>query len=78
MNPPEVFRDIGTHLANLEVDHDCLDSYVLLDVSAAFDTVIHNILLSRLQNYIGIEDTALAWCKSYLYNRTQHVYIGTV
>ena len=59
------------------MDNGNLTALVLLDLSAAFDTVDHNILLSRLQNHLGIEDTAQAWCKSYLYQRTQHVCIGT-
>ena len=75
----------GTEAALVRVSNDILSSMdngnltalVLLDLSAAFDTVDHNILLSRLQNHLGIEDTALAWCKSYLHNRTQHVCIGT-
>ena len=49
---------------------------VLLDLSAAFDTVDHKILLSRLQYHLGIHDIALDWCKSYLLNRPQHVCIG--
>jgi len=39
---------------------------VLLDLSASFDTIDHNIVLNRLENYVGICGTALAWFKSYL------------
>ena len=48
---------------------------VLLDLSAAFDTVDHNILLNRLQTRYGIEGKALQWFRSYLTNRTQAVLI---
>ena len=34
---------------------------LLLDMSAAFDTVDHNILLSRLSTSFGINGKALAW-----------------
>jgi len=45
----------------------------LLDLSAAFDTVDHNILLWRLQNSFGIDGMALQWINSFLTNRTQAV-----
>ena len=44
---------------------------VLLDLSAAFDTVDHNILLSVLQYRFGVTDVALDWFRSYLGDRTQ-------
>ena len=50
---------------------------VLLDLSAAFDTIDHNILLDRLENWVGVKGTALDWFRSYLQNRTFAVSMGT-
>ena len=48
---------------------------VMLDLSAAFDTVNHNILLTRLNEELGICGLALEWFKSYLDKRGQRVSI---
>jgi len=48
---------------------------VLLDLSAAFDTLDHEMLLHRLQD-IGVTDMALTWMRSYLQGRKQCVKIN--
>ena len=49
---------------------------VLLDLSAAFDTVDHDKLLEILEKDIGVTGTALKWFESFLKGRTQRVKIG--
>ncbi len=58
----------------LSSDHGCISLLVLLDLSAAFDTIVHNILLKRLENSVGISGSALAWFKSYLSDR--HLFVA--
>ena len=47
----------------------------MLDMSAAFDTIDHNILIDILMNDFGVVDNALRWFRSYLANRREHVVI---
>ncbi len=56
-------------------DRGYISLLVLLDLSAAFDTIDH-ILLNRLENSVGISGNALAWFKSYLSDRHQFTAVN--
>lgn len=49
---------------------------VLLDLSAAYDTVDHDIFLNRLSNYFKFSGKALQWFESYIRGRMVHVKVG--
>ena len=76
----------STETALLRILHDLLlatDSkqvslLTLLDLSAAFDTIDHSILLTRLNETFGISNTALSWFESYLSDRTQTVSVNGI
>ena len=53
-----------------------ITALTLLDLSAAFDTTDHTILLDRLNVHYGINELALGWFKSYLSGRTHSVKVG--
>lgn len=74
----------STETALLKVKDDIMTSLhhrqcvflVLLDLSAAFDTVSHGILFQRMQQELGITGTALQWVKSYFSGRTTSICIN--
>jgi fibrillarin-like rRNA methylase len=50
---------------------------IALDLSAAFDTVNHAVLIKRMEETFGVKGTVQAWIQSYLSFRTQYVKIGS-
>ena len=73
----------GTETITLKLINDVLVGFesdsativLLIDLSAAFDTVDINKLLNILEKDLGIKGVALAWLKSFLTGRTQRVKI---
>jgi hypothetical protein len=71
----------STETALLAIQNDLLSAadagmgsaLLLLDLSAAFDTVDHQRLLKRLASTFGVTGSALGWFQSYLSGRTQSV-----
>ncbi|KAK5918591.1 hypothetical protein CgunFtcFv8_003341 [Champsocephalus gunnari] len=57
----------------IAADSGSITTLILLDLSAAFDTISHNILLTRLSELLGLTDSVLSLFHSYLSDRTQFV-----
>ena len=63
---------IHDHLINA-IGSQKVSCLCLLDLSAAFDTIDHNILITRLSSWFGIHGSVLSWFKSYLSSRSFRV-----
>ena len=74
----------GTETALVKIHNDILRSLdarqgvilVMLDLSAAFDTIDHDILLNRLRARLDVDGTALRWLREYHTGRTQVTVIN--
>ena len=68
----------------MKINYDILSSLdagkytvlVSLDLSDAFDTINHNVLLNRLHYLHGITGTAFKWFQSYIEQRNNHICVG--
>ena len=60
----------------LAMEEQSITMMVILDLSAAFDMVDHDILLKILENKFRVTDTALRWFNNYLRPRSFKVHIG--
>uniref|UniRef100_A0A8C6K929 Reverse transcriptase domain-containing protein n=1 Tax=Nothobranchius furzeri TaxID=105023 RepID=A0A8C6K929_NOTFU len=77
-------RAHSTETALLRVSNDLLTHsdagdcsvLVLLDLTAAFDTVDHHLLLERLRDWVGLSGSALEWFSSYLSERSFSVAVS--
>ena len=58
------------------MDNQNIVIMLLLDLSAAFDSMDHNVMLRRLTHDVGVGQTALKWFKSYMSDRIQAVHIN--
>ena len=75
----------STETCLLKIKADILDAVdkkeimclVMLDLSTAFDTISHELLLKRLKYRFGITDLVLLWTESFLTNRNQCVKVST-
>ena len=78
-------KNHSTELATLEIIDRIIqemDKYntpinIYIDLSKAFDTIDHNILLCKLK-YYGLNGAALDLCRNYLVNRKQYVEIANI
>ena len=61
--------------SDLDNKHHCLG--IFLDLSKAFDTLNHDILIDKLNSY-GIRGIANCWIKNYLSNRKQYVVYNNI
>ena len=76
----------STEIALLKVQNDILFEIdnqkcvvlLLLDMSVAFDTVDHELLLERMSKHYSVKGNALKWFRSYLQDRKQFVMIDGI
>ena len=71
-----LLRVVNDVMRGIDDQQECV--LVLLDLSSAYDTIDHDILLARLCNRYGLSGVVLDWLKSYLCDRPQRVVVDNV
>lgn len=71
----------STESAFLKVFNDILlddskNAVLILDLTTAFESVDHNVLIWHVEHFISIKGTALLWFSSYLKGRSFSVALG--
>ena len=74
--PRQLLRVLNDFLTASDSGH--ISILTLLDLSTAFDTIDHSILLTRLESIFGIRDLALSFFRSDLQDRTRVVTVNGI
>ena len=61
-----------TEMIKVSIDSGKFGCGIFVDLRKAFDTVNHEIILTKLEHYV-IRDSLLQWCQSYLTDHKQFV-----
>ena len=64
------------HTILQQMEHQRVTAFVAADLSAAFDTVDHRVLLSVLNDALGVDGNALNWIADYLRDRSFSVIVN--
>ena len=75
--PPPALQMLRTRSYIIWTKVNLPESVVFLDLSKAFHTIDHDLMLNKLIS-LGFSDTAVIWFKAYLTNRSQSVYVNGV
>ena len=67
------FHSTETAFYLMAVDDGDVSALCLLDLTAAFDTADHDLLMLRLERQFGLRGVILQWFRSYLTGRTFQV-----
>lgn len=65
----------ATNAWSVNIDNGLLNGVVFIDLTKAFDTIDHEIILRKM-SYLGVDQAAIKWFSSYLSGRTQRCNVS--
>ena len=65
----------ATNAWSVNIDNGLLNGVVFIDLTKAFDTIDHEIILRKM-SYLGVDQAAMKWFSSYLSGRTQRCNVS--